>query len=159
MSTRALRVFVVVLSGAVLAGGALAVAAAAKARAKPQLSERRILRIALKFAARSGDRTPILIQHAAGTSYRANIVASGDGTVGNQWSYLIAERGHFVLNYVSVPPGTRFPRGTVLTLVLTARTGHLTALGVSDHYPDLAKLGPVHTDWPKSPVATSRRTR
>jgi hypothetical protein len=104
------------------------------------------VRIARRAAAQAGDPTPALIQHSAGTRHRANIVASGDRVPGKRWSYLIAERGSFVLRDVSVPPGAPAPRGTVLTIVVDAATGAPTDIGVSDHYPDLAALGTVTTD-------------
>jgi hypothetical protein len=37
---------------------------------------------------------------------------------------------------------------SVITLVLDARTGHVTDFGISDRYPPLAQLGPVTTDLP-----------
>lgn len=63
---------------------------------------------------------------------------------GTQASYLIAERGHFVLNDFPIPPGAHAPSGSALTLVVN--TGQVTDLGVSNTYPDLVKLGPVTTD-------------
>jgi hypothetical protein len=149
------RRLVIVSSIAVLvASGALAVASAgsrgAIAPSKPHLRERRILAIALKAAAGAGDSTPTLIQHSEGSRYRANLVDSGDIVPGSQWSYLIAERGHFTLKDASVPSGARPPRGTVLTLILSARTGEVTDGGLSNRYPDLAKLGKVYTD--RSPL-------
>jgi hypothetical protein len=143
------------LAGAATAGlvtaGGIALASAhsggsSGAHPKPQLPERRILRIAERAAASAGDRRPTLIQHAQGTRHDANLVDSGDIVPGKQWSYLIAERGHFVLRNVPTPPGAPAPHGSVLTLIVNASTGHLTDFGVSNRYPDLAKLGRVHTD-------------
>jgi hypothetical protein len=137
-----------------VAGGALAAASAgsrgAVAPSKPHLRERRILAIALKAAAAAGDSTPTLIQHSESSRYRANLVDSGDIVPGSQWSYVIAERGHFTLNDASVPSGAQAPRGTVLTLIVSARTGQVTDDGLSNRYPDLAKLGKVYTD--RSPL-------
>jgi hypothetical protein len=113
---------------------------------KPRLAENRIVRIARRAATRAGDARPTLIQHSAGTRHRANLVASGDRVPGKRWSYLIAERGSFVLRDVSVPPGAVPPRGTVLTIVVDAATGTPTDIGVSYRYPDLARLGAVTTD-------------
>jgi hypothetical protein len=150
------RSFTVVLAAGVVAGGALAAAWTASSSAstsgKPHLTERRILEIALKAAAGAGDPAPTLIQHSAGTRYRANLVDSGDVVVGSQWSYLIAERGHFILNGAPIPPGARAPKGTVLTLIVNARTGEVTDSGLSDRYPHLARLGPVHTDLRRKPA-------
>ncbi len=110
------------------------------------LSERQILGIAKAAAARAGDPTPTLIQHSEGTRAQANRPTCGCVVSGNRTSYLIAIRGHFVLNDVSRPPGASSPSGSVLTLVVDAFTGQTTDLGVSNRYPDLAALGPVRTD-------------
>jgi hypothetical protein len=145
----------------VVAGLAVGVLAAVSSSAttgacgsRPRLSERHILRIAERTAARAGDRRPSLIQHAEGPRAKANRVDSGEGVPGCRWSYLIAERGHFVLRR-SEGLGTHPPRGTVLTLVIDAATARGTDGGVSNRYPDLDRLGPVTTDL-RTP-ATSRR--
>jgi hypothetical protein len=114
--------------------------------AKAHLSNARIRKIAERAATQNGDPKPTLIQHSEGTRFAANLVASGDLVFGWAWSYLIAVRGHFVLNGASVPPGAPAPHGTVITLVVNASTGQVTDSGVSDRYPDLAKLGPVVSD-------------
>src|SRR6202035_1838820 len=111
--------------------------------------------IAERAAARAGDPHPSLIQHAEGTRHEANLVDSGDVVPGCRWSYLIAEPGHFVLRSAHIPSGAPLPKGTVLTLVIDAATGRSTDGGLSNHYPDLDRLGPVTTDL-RSP-GTSRR--
>lgn len=113
---------------------------------RPHLSERRILRIALRAAASAGDRRPALIQHGQGTRRKANRLASGDIVPGCRWSYLIAERGHFVLRDAHTPPGAPPPSGRVLTLVVDAATTRVTDFGVSNRYPKLSGLGRVTTD-------------
>lgn len=144
------RLLSVVVAVVGVAGGALAVAAAGSGSVtkwrKPHLRERRILAIALEAAAAAGDSTPTLIQHSEGSRHRANLIASGDIVGGSQWSYLIAERGHFAANSTYAPRGGREPRGTVLTLIISARTGQLTDTGISNRYPNLAELGHVYTD-------------
>jgi hypothetical protein len=99
------------------------------------------------------DPTPFLVQHSEGTRRQANLIAAGDligGKAGQAWSYLIAERGHFVDRYNSY--GVREAvagyavSGSVLMLVVNARSGRITDFGIGNGYPDLAKLGPVHTD-------------
>jgi hypothetical protein len=117
---------------------------------RPHLSEGRILGIARRAAADAGDRRPTLIQHSQGTRHRANKVDSGDGVPGCRWSYLIAERGHFILRDAHRPPGAPPPRGTVLTLVLDAQSADITDLGLSNRYPHLRRLGPVTTDLRRS---------
>lgn len=151
---RGLRAFLCLCAvGATLAGGAAgagsaqpAGAAPAAARVHPTLSEQLIKRIALEAAARSEDRHPSLIQHAAGTRAHANRIASGAIIPVYNWCYLIAVRGRFVAKDAMYPSGAKPPRGTVLTLVVDARTGMTMDAGISDQYPDLAKLGPVTTD-------------
>jgi hypothetical protein len=49
-------------------------------------SEGRILPIAETAAARAGEPKPTLIQHSEGTRHKANLVDSGDGVPGQQWS-------------------------------------------------------------------------
>jgi hypothetical protein len=103
----------------------------------------------------AGDPRPTLIQHSEGSRYRANLVASGDIVPGKAWSYLIAERGHFVFNDTPGPPGSRAPSGSVITLVVDAATGEITDYGVSDRYPRLAVLGPLKTDLRRAVAAAA----
>jgi hypothetical protein len=138
--------------GLVAVGGLVAISATATGgpraspRGRPRLTERQILRIARTAAANAGDRNPILIQHSQGTREKANLVDSGDIVPGRQWSYLIAERGHFAFKDATRPAGARAPTGSVLTLVVNASTSQITDSGLSNRYPDLAKLGAVRTD-------------
>jgi hypothetical protein len=112
----------------------------------PVLSERRILGMAERAAGGAGDRKPTLIQHAAGTRFDAVRISSGDLVFEWNWSYLIAIRGHFTAFDASYPPGSKPPTGTVLTLVVDARTGRVSDGGLGNRYPPLAELGPVTTD-------------
>jgi hypothetical protein len=113
---------------------------------RPTLSEQRILTLAEQAASRSGDRGPTLIQHAAGTRFEAVLISSGDLVFEYDWSYLIAIRGDFKGVDASIPPGAKPPTGTVITLVVDARTGQVTDGGIGNRYPPLAELGPVTTD-------------
>ena len=122
----------------------------------PQLSEARILTLAQTAAARGGDPNPTLIQHGEGTRFDANLVDSGDLVFDWRWSYLIAEKGHFVFTDASGPAGAQPLRGSVITLVVDASTGQVTDSGISDRYPRLAMLGSVITDLPASSHATPR---
>ena len=137
----------------------LVAAGMSSASSKPQLTERQILRIALRAAAVSGDPNPSLIQHSAGTRYAANAVSSDDRVPGSAWSYLIAERGTFIAQYASRPPGAAAPRGSVITLIVNATTGLVSDYGISNDYPPLAKLGPVTTDLRSYPTCPSRDRR
>jgi hypothetical protein len=120
------------------------------AAGRPNLSEQELLAIALRGARAAGDPTPALIQHSRGTREAANRIGSGDVVPGDGPSYLIAERGRFVLTDVSIPAGALAPRGSVLTLIVAARSHEVTDVGVSNRYPDLARLGPVTTDLRRS---------
>jgi hypothetical protein len=131
---------------ALAACGAALSSTAPSASAKPSLTEPQLRAIALRAAREAGDPHPTLIQHSEGTRRAANLVDSGAVVAGNGRSYLIAERGRFVLRDASVPAGAKPPRGSVLTLVVAARSHQVTDFGVSDRYPDLARLGPVTTD-------------
>jgi hypothetical protein len=124
----------------------LVAVASAAGSGHPALSEALIKRAALKAAARAGDRHPSLIQHAEGTRERANKIAWRDTVPDFNWCYLIVVRGRFVLYDVPSPSGAKPPKGTVLMLVLDAKTRRQLDFGVGDRYPDLAKLGPVTTD-------------
>ncbi len=106
-----------------------------------------MLQIALKFAAQAGnDRSPTLVQYGEGTRRQADLVGSGgDVTHGDQPCYLIAMRGHFVALTASLPAGAQLPKGRVMTLVISATSGHLFDLGVGNRYPDLQTLGRVVT--------------
>lgn len=126
--------------------GGGAAASASKHRPRPSLSERKILALAEAAAARDGDSRPTLIRHAAGTHFQAVRISEGDRVFEWNWSYLIAIRGHFIAIDASYPPGGKPPRGTVLTLVVDARTGRVTDGGLGYSYPRLARLGPVTTD-------------
>jgi hypothetical protein len=113
---------------------------------EPELGERRLLTLALQAAQANGDPHPSLVQHAEGARFEAVLVSSGDLVFEWNWSILIAIRGHFTATNVPVPPGARPPTGTVLTLVIDARSGHATDFGLGHRYPKLARLGPVTTD-------------
>jgi hypothetical protein len=80
------------------------------------------------------------------TRFDAVRISSGDLVFAWNWAYLIAERGHFTATGASYPPGAKPPTGSVLTLVVDARTGRATDSGIGSRYPQLARLGPVTTD-------------
>lgn len=124
----------------------------------PRLPERRIRRIAVKAAAAGGDPHPALIQHAEGTRFAANLLAGGDLVYDWRWAYLIAIKGHFKFA-VTGPPGTgsKPHRYSVITIILDAKRGRGEDLGLSNRYPDLAKLGPITTDYRHRPRHASLR--
>lgn len=109
---------------------------------KPQLPEKRILRLAMTSAKRGGDPRPSLIEHAAGTHFNAVRIGQADLVFEWNWSYLIAVRGHFSYGGLG-PPGSsatvdHADRGR------RHRSGHDS--GASNRYPPLARLGKVTTD-------------
>jgi hypothetical protein len=118
----------------------------APAQPEPQLSEKRIFRIALTAAKHAQDPHPSLIQHAAGTHFKAVLIGQGDIVFEWNWSYLIAIRGHFIYSNVGGPGSPAPIHGTVITLVVDAGTGEITDAGLSNRYPPLARLGKVTTD-------------
>ena len=120
----------------------------------PHLSDRRIRRIGLRAA----DGHATLIQHAEGIRFEANLLAGGDFVNDWHWAYLIAIKGHFKttsggyggFSYAADrPPGTghKTQSYSVITIVLDAKTGRGEDFGESNDYPDIAKLGPVTTDY------------
>jgi len=129
-------------------------AMATTASAGTPFSPSAIPALARAAAARSGDKTPTLIQHVTGTRAEANRLASGDVVPGEQQSYLIAIKGHFVVTPelpplppgVPVAPQPKTLTYTVMTLIVDATTGQITDSGLANSYPDLAALGPVTTD-------------
>jgi hypothetical protein len=122
---------------------------------KPQLPEKRILRLAMAAAKQGGDPRPSLIQHAASTHFKAVLIGQGDLVFEWNWSYLIAVRGHFSYSGLGPPGSSSTVHGTVITLVVDAATGQVTDFGVSNRYPPLARLGKVTTDL--RPDAARRR--
>jgi hypothetical protein len=144
-------VVIAAISGLSVALGVILASSSATASlnasvSEPRLAERQIIQVAMAAANGAGDRAPTLIQHSEGTREKANLIDSGDIVPGQGWSYLIAERGHFVLDDAPRPFGASAPRGSVLTLIVDAATDQVTDTGLSNRYPDLAKLGPVMTD-------------
>jgi hypothetical protein len=128
---------------AIAASFAAASSSPHRSQAKPSAIEREIRHVALRAAARAGDPTPTLIQHSTGSRIDAERVASGDLVEGEQRTYLIAERGHFVLKGVGIANETI--RGSVITVVYDPKAKDVTDFGLSNRYPKLATLGPVTT--------------
>ncbi len=136
---------------ACLAATSASAANPARLSLAPRLSDSRLRAIALTAAKADGDAHPTLIQDAEGSRRIANLVAGGQP--GNAWnaSYLLAERGTFATPTISTPPGIPMGPGPVritrhvITLVVDARTGKVTDSGLSDRYPNLARLGRVTT--------------
>lgn len=80
---------------------------------KPQLPEKRILRLAMTAAKHGGDPRPNVIQHAAGTRFNAVLIGQGDLVFDWNWSYLIAARVHFSYGGLGPPGSSSTIHGTV----------------------------------------------
>lgn len=139
----ALAAIVGLVAGCTVAATTVAAGASSRPHAKLSAAQRKILKIALRAAARAGDPKPALIQYSVGTRGKANVISSKDITGGEQRSYLIAERGRFVYRDVGI--GNQTIRGSVITLVCNAKTLEITDDGLQNNYPNLAALGRVTT--------------
>ena len=98
------------------------------------------------------------MQHTTGTR-EAVTRTTGSIVFDDQPSYLIAVRGTFMVRARGpwVPPELRrHPSAgddvsySVQVLVVDIAFGRITDSGNSDHYPDLASVGPVVTDYQSS---------
>jgi hypothetical protein len=121
------------------------VCGSAASAAAQQVPEHKLLEIARKAARQAGDPRPTLVQYAKGTHARDNVVASGDIVPGDEVCDLIAVRGHFIAKDAQAPPGAPDPTGSVLTLVVNAKSGSVFDFGIGNTYPRLAELGSVVT--------------
>jgi hypothetical protein len=101
----------------------------------------------LKAATEAGDHHPSLVQDAEGTRFAADLASSKDLVWDWSWAYLIGVRGRFKSNNSHGGYGPR--RGSALSIVVVAKTGQPEDFGVSNHYPDLGKVGKVATDYPR----------
>lgn len=140
---------------AVVAGATGVLALSAEAGAGDgRLSDQHVAGIAMRASARAGDRHPRLIQHVYSNRHHANLIDSGSGINSRERVFLIAIRGRFPFNVSGppIPPGVKPPPDTgpttvsVHTLIIDAHTGQVTDSGLSNHYPNLKKLGHVVTD-------------
>jgi hypothetical protein len=145
------------LGGAgVVAGAALAVVVLSSGATRSSgatvspVSVSQIKSIALDIAKANGDAQPSSIEMSAQTTReQANWVSSRDDipakSGGTDISYLVVEHGHFAVANSEGLPGSPTPTGTVLTLVINARTGHVTDFGVQNTTPHLASLGAIRS--------------
>jgi hypothetical protein len=65
----------------------------------------------------------------------------GDDVEGGEDVDLIVMTGHFGATGAKHPPGADTPAGTVLSLVIDARSGETWDYGLGSHRPDLSSLG------------------
>ena len=96
---------------------------------------------ALDAATQDGDPHPTAAFVVPTTRRIAEEVAAGDNGEPNTPAYFVVIRGHFTLNDVSVPAGSRAPTGTVLTLTIDPRANRSLDLGAGTRVPDLYAMG------------------
>lgn len=125
-------------------------------------SERDILALALEVAARKRDPRPELIQHTVGTR-KAATETTGSIVYSDEPSYLIAMRGNFTAPR-AMPPNLRHVEGRTVSypvqvLVVEIKSGQVLDSGGGPHYPDLASVGPVITDYRRSGPVDAQRLR
>jgi hypothetical protein len=141
------------LAGALLVVVALAVAAGVGAfggawsptrgAAQPPSSAelQKLAAYALDAATQDGDAHPTGAFVVATTRRIAEEVAAGDNGEPNTPAYFVVIRGRFTLTDVSVPPGSRAPTGTVLTLTIEPRANQSLDLGAGTRMPNLYAMG------------------
>jgi len=104
-----------------------------------------IVRTAIASAAGAGERAPESLAWVA-TSRRAANQTSGEllpTSLGRERVYFVVMRGHFVLHPAGIADRLTVPAGDVETLTISAATGRVRDVGISDVVPDLAALGAV----------------
>ena len=111
-----------------------------------------LLPLALAAAARAGDPDPELVQHVSGTREELTTL-TGSIVHSDEPSYMIAIRGNFMTRQ-PFPPGPEWDhrRGETMSfpvkvLVVSIQSGQVIDSGSDRQYPDLAKVGPVVTDY------------
>jgi hypothetical protein len=118
-----------------------------------ELSVAQIKRLAVQWSRREGDPRPSGIAIARASRGKAlELALPGTGlppaasTATTGWlaqqALVVDVRGHFRTR-ARVPAGKQAPSGTVLSLVLDARTGEVSGRHIGVHPPRLRSLGPV----------------
>jgi hypothetical protein len=100
----------------------------------------RLTAIAMRAARASGDADPRGIEFVATTRHRAQALL-GEGIPQRNASYLVQLRGHFTGYDASVPPGKKLPAGDVMTLTVSAATGAVTDVSLTNAAVNLRALG------------------
>jgi hypothetical protein len=65
----------------------------------------------------------------------------GESVAGDDASYIIEMRGMFVGHHAHVPHGAEAPTGNTMLVVVSATTGQITDMGITDAAPDIAAAG------------------
>lgn len=121
-------------------------------RAGLELSLSEVQQTALKYSRLAQEPRPSAIDVAQGSF--ANARAIMEASLGGQapsgtvpWAdslvYFVVLHGNFTLDDVPTPPGRKDPTGTVMGLILDARTGFREGRSVGVVTPNLQALGPV----------------
>jgi hypothetical protein len=134
---------VIVLALASLAFGAGTLIAQ---RPAPAVADTVIAQIARSFAKSAGGHLTS-ISYVLTHRQAANRAASGARVDSDQPVYLVVLTGHFHYTIPSAPAGspTKKLNPTVETIIVNAADYQIQDNGVSDHRPNLAALGTVHT--------------
>jgi hypothetical protein len=158
MKKRLIAVVLTGTAGAVIAiaslpgGSGADVAVALPAEAPPTMSQ--IQEAAHQVAAKSGELAPTEIETTSGTLAQAARVIDPQGSApnmtdprtGEPWAdspvYVVTERGHFT--YSGPTPKSRpAPTGTVLTVVIDAKSGQVVAEALNNVVPALDQINPT----------------
>jgi hypothetical protein len=107
----------------------------------PDTIKTRLRAVATRVAALNGDPHPTKAIAVRSTRKAAVTASSGADVDTDQSSYLIVLHGHFVGHAAKVPREAPLPQGSVLTIVVDARTNSFTDWGISDRTPDTSSLG------------------
>lgn len=108
----------------------------------PATARARLAAIAVGAARASGDSHPSGIEFAATTRHKAQALL-GEGIPQQDASYLIQLHGHFTGYDASVPRGRKLPTGSVMTLTVSAATGAVTDVSITNSQVNLRTLGPA----------------
>jgi hypothetical protein len=96
--------------------------------------------IAARAASVNGDAHPAQVTFVPTTRRKAQALTGGVIPRDNA-SYLVQLRGHFTGYDASVPPGSKLPTGTVMTLTVDAATGSVTDVSIGNSAANLSALG------------------
>ncbi|MFE3175394.1 hypothetical protein ACFXPA_08220 [Amycolatopsis sp. NPDC059090] len=101
-----------------------------------------LLSTAKRLAAANDEDSPSAIQYV---ETDRNTLKHIDGTQpeANDPVYLIQMTGNFVGHAAKVPPGSKAPRGNVLTVTVDAKSGHMLGWSILAEPHDLATFGVV----------------
>jgi hypothetical protein len=101
---------------------------------------RALERVAVGSAGKDSPPTRMMAVRARNHA-QAERYMMGDIVQGGHPVFVVEMRGHFTCNGCSVPAGASAPTGTVMTVILDARSLRETDFGLSRHWKNLNVLG------------------